>query len=255
MGTRTSHPPGTFSWAELATSDAEAAKSFYASVFGWEYEDNPVGDGQIYSMAARDGETAAALFTSEQPPPHWNCYVTVQSADETAAHAADLGAQVIVEPFDVLDAGRMAVLADPAGAVLSVWEPRASIGATVVNTPGAMTWNDLLTTDPEAAARFYGDLFGWTTQEMPGSGGYRVILNGERSNGGISPLHSETMPGAPPAWIPYFGHEDVDGLLGEIEDLGARVLVGPVQVPAGRFALLADPQGAVFAVMTGDYDD
>ncbi len=255
MGTRTSHPPGTFSWAELATSDAEAAKSFYASVFGWEYEDNPVGDGQIYSMAARDGETAAALFASEQPPPHWNCYVTVQSADETAARAADLGAQVIVEPFDVLDAGRMAALADPAGAVLSVWEPRASIGATVVNTPGAMTWNDLLTTDPEAAARFYGDLFGWTTQEMPGSGGYRVILNGERSNGGISPLHPETMPGAPPAWIPYFGHEDVDGLLGEIEGPGARVLVGPVQVPAGRFAVLADPQGAVFAVMTGDYDD
>jgi predicted enzyme related to lactoylglutathione lyase len=113
-----------------------------------------------------------------------------------------------------------------------------------------MTWNDLLTADPAASAEFYGSVFGWTTEEMPGGGGYRVIRNGERSNGGMFP-----WPDGPPAWVPYFGHEDVDGLIEQIPALGGRLLNGPVQVPAGRFAPFADPQGAVFSVLTGDYDD
>src|SRR3712207_4666628 len=166
MGERTSYPPGTFSWAELATSDADAAKAFYTQLFGWEYEDNPVPDDQVYSMARRDGHHVAALFSSDQPP-HWNCYVTVTSADETAQAAKDNGGAVMAEPFDVREVGRMAVIADPAGAALCLWEPRAHIGATLVNTPGAMTWNDLVTPDPEGAAEFYGKLFGWTTEEIP----------------------------------------------------------------------------------------
>src|SRR5919199_1095135 len=112
MGERTSYEPGTFSWAELATSDAGAAKEFYSRVFGWDYEDNPIGDGQVYSMAERDGRHVAALFGSDQPP-HWNCYVTVESVDDTAARAKELDGKVMAEPFDVLDAGRMAVIADP----------------------------------------------------------------------------------------------------------------------------------------------
>ena len=146
MGERTSYEPGTFSWAELATSDAAAAKSFYTALFGWEYEDNPIDDGQVYSMASRDGRHVAALFSSEQPP-HWNCYVTVESVDEATARAKENGASVIAEPFDVMDVGRMAVIGDPAGAALCLWEPRAHIGAGLVNTPGAMTWNDLVTLD------------------------------------------------------------------------------------------------------------
>src|SRR3954454_18968780 len=127
MGERTSHPPGTFSWSELATSEAGAAKAFYTALFGWEYDERPLGDGQTYSMAQRDGKSVAALFDSEQPP-HWNCYVTVASADEAAARAVEVGAKVIAEPFDVFTAGRMAVIADPAGgAVLSLWEPRENI--------------------------------------------------------------------------------------------------------------------------------
>ena len=249
MGERTSHPPGTFSWAELATSDADSAKSFYSSVFGWEYEDNPIGDGQVYTTASRDGKQAGALFASEQPP-HWNCYVTVASADETSARAGELGGTILSEPFDVFDLGRMAVIADPAGAALCLWEARGHIGASLVNAPGAMIWDDLMSPDPDTAIRFYEQLFGWTTEEMPGSGGYRVIRNGERTNGGVSPA----TPDAPPAWIPYFGHEDVDSLLGEVDGHGGRVLQGPLQLPTGRIAVLADPQGAVFAVWTGDYD-
>jgi predicted enzyme related to lactoylglutathione lyase len=249
MGERTSYPPGTLSWAELATSDADAAKAFYTRLFGWEYEDNPAGEeGQIYSMALRDGHHVAALFKADQPP-HWNCYVTVASADETAAAAKANGGGVMAEPFDVMDVGRMAVITDPTGAALCLWEPRKHIGATLVNTPGAMTWNDLVTPDPEGAAEFYGKLFGWTFEEMPNAEGYRVIDNGGRSNGGVFPQDG------PANWLPYFGHDDVDRLVGEIEELGGTHHMGPAQLPNGRIAVLADPQGAVFAVWTGEYDD
>ena len=254
MGERTSYEPGTFSWAELATSDAGAAKQFYASVFGWEYEDNPIGDGQVYSMALRDGKHVAAVFDSDQPP-HWNCYVTVTSVDEATARAKEQGANVLAEPFDVMDVGRMAVIADPAGAALCLWEARSHIGAALVNTPGAMTWNDLVTPDAEAAERFYGALFGWTAQEIPDAGGYRVIRNGERSNGGIMPLDPQRMGETPPNWMPYFGHEDVERLVEEVGGLGGRVYNGPIRMPQGSIAVLGDPQGAVFAVWTGEYDD
>ena len=255
MGERTSYAPGTFSWAELATSDADAAKAFYTSVFGWEYEDNPIGDGQVYSMARRDGKDVAALFSSDQPP-HWNCYVTVAPAEEAAARAAEHGGRALADPFDVMDVGRMAVVADPTGAALCLWEPRRHIGAALVNAPGAMTWNDLVTPDPDAAASFYGALFGWTTEEMPEAGGYRVIKNGERSNGGIVRLDPERMGAeTPPSWMPYFGHEDVDRLVEEVGGLGGRVFNGPVQMPQGSIAVLGDPQGAVFAVWTGRYED
>ena len=249
MGERTSHPPGTFSWAELATSDAEPAKGFYTELFGWEYDDNPAGDDQVYSMAKRDGQYVAALFSADQPP-HWNCYVTVASADDAAVAAKDAGGTVTAEPFDVMDVGRMAVITDPAGAALCLWEPRAHIGATLVNTPGSLTWNDLVTPDPEAAEQFYGTLFGWTFEEIPGAGGYRTIRNGDRMNGGIMPTQD-----GPPTWLPYFGHEDVDRLTGEIEGLGGRLHNGPVQMPQGSIAVLGDPQGAVFAVWTGEYQD
>ena len=251
MGERTSYAPGTFSWAELVTSDADAAKGFYTSVFGWDYRDNPIGEGMVYSTALRDGKDVGALFASDQPP-HWNCYVTVESADASAARAAELGATVVAEPFDIFDVGRSAVIADPLGATLFLWEARASIGATLVNAPGAMAWNDLLTPDPAQSARFYSELFGWTTVEVPGGHGYRVISNGARSNGGMMTLE----PGAgPPSWIPYFGHEDVERLVGEAPGLGGAVVVGPIPVPSGKFALFTDPQGATFAALTGDYDD
>jgi predicted enzyme related to lactoylglutathione lyase len=249
MGERTSYAPGTFSWAELATSDAEAAKAFYTAVLGWDYEDTPIGEGQVYSMARRDGKRVAALFASDQPP-HWNCYVTVASADEDTPRASELGGRVVQEPFDVLDVGRMSVVADPPGALLCLWEARTTIGAELVNAPGAMTWNVLVTPDPEAAARFYGDLLGWTVTEIPEAGGYRVIRNGERSNGGILP-HTDS----PPAWMPYFGHEDVERVAGEVEGLGGRLLNGPMQMPQGTIAILADPQGAGFALWSGSYED
>jgi uncharacterized protein len=155
-----------------------------------------------------------------------------------------------------MESGRMAVIADPTGAALCLWEPRSHIGAALVNAPGAMTWNDLVTPDPDAAASFYGALFGWTFEDIPDAGGYRVIRNGERSNGGVMPLDPERMgPETPPSWMPYFGHEDVDRLVGDIDGLGGRVFNGPMRMPQGAVAILGDPQGAVFAVWTGQYED
>jgi uncharacterized protein len=254
MGERTSYTPGTFSWADLVTSDADGAKAFYTAIFGWEYDDLPVGEGQVYSMAKRDGKVVGALGSGDQPP-HWNTYVSVEDVDASTARAKELGANVIMEAFDVMDAGRMSVIADPTGGMLSLWQAGRTHGAELVNTPGAMTWNDLVTPDPDAAARFYGELFGWTTMDIPDAGGYRVIRNGERSNGGIMPTEPGGDDAPRPAWMPYFGHEDVQRLIDEVDGLGGRLLNGPVHMPQGTIAILADPQGAVFALWSGEYED
>jgi predicted enzyme related to lactoylglutathione lyase len=255
MGVRESHPPGTISWADLATSDLEAAKGFYTELFGWQFEDMPAGEGIVYSMARVDGHYVGAASQMQDQPPHWNVYVTVESADDSAARAKELGATVIAEPFDVFDAGRMAVIQDPTGAFICPWEPRRHIGAELVNAPGALTWADLVTPDVEAAERFYGDWLGWTTEEMPGAEGYRVIKNGDRSNGGMLPIRPDMGPDAPPNWMPYFGVDDLDAARALADDRGGRTLMGPMSVPMGSFAVMADPQGAVFAIWQGTFED
>jgi uncharacterized protein len=250
MGDRTSHPPGTFSWAELVTTDADSAKAFYTALLGWDYDDQPVGDDAVYSMAARDGKQVAALYTDAGQPPHWNSYVTVVSVDETTAKAKAAGGSEVHEPVDVMDVGRMAFIADPAGATIFLWEPRRHIGAQLVNAPGAMNWNDLITPDPDGAARFYGDVFGWVFEEVPDTDGYRVIKNGDRENGGVFPRED-----AAPVWIPYFGHEDVKRAIAEVPGLGGQVLDGPIAMWEGWIGVFSDPQGAPFALWTGHYDD
>ena len=254
MGKRTEHAPGTFSWLDLTTSDAAAAKAFYGRLFGWEFEDNEIPGGGTYTMRKVDGDHVCAIPSStDQAPPHWNSYVTVASADESAAKAKDLGANLIEEPFDVMDAGRMALLQDPTGAALCIWEPRRVIGAERVNEPGCLTWNELHTTDVDAAASFCRDLFGWTTEAMDTGGGpaYHVIRNGDRSNGGITP----TQEGEPPNWIPYFAVESLDRAMSAASEGGGATLGGPIPMPAGRIAILRDPQGAVFALWEGQLED
>jgi predicted enzyme related to lactoylglutathione lyase len=253
MGDRETYAPGTFSWAELVTSDADAAKAFYRDLFGWDYDEQPAGPDATYTMVTRQGREVAGLFADPSQPPHWNSYVTVERADDAAERAASLGATVVAPPFDVMDAGRMAVVQDPSGAFLCIWEAGRHPGARLVNTPGSLTWNDLTTRDAEAAKRFYGSWLGWEIEELPAAGGYSVIRNGGRSNGGMLPWRSE-MGDVPSSWTPYFGIEDLDAALARIPELGGRVLNGPAQMPAGSIAIVADPQGAVFALWSGDYD-
>ena len=252
MGKRSEHAPGTFSWVDLSTSDAAAAKGFYGELFGWDFDDFEVPGGGVYTMCRLDGAAVCAI--NEQPvTPKWNNYVTVASADDAVARARELGANVIEEAFDVMDVGRMGLIADPAGAPLCLWEARSNIGAEVVNVPGALTWNELHTPDVDAAASFYGELFGWELEEMDTGGGpaYSVIRNGERSNGGVMASQSSE----PPAWIPYFATDDLAGVIEKVQAGGGKVLAGPIPMPAGRIAMFADPQGALFSAWEGQLDD
>jgi predicted enzyme related to lactoylglutathione lyase len=262
MGDRSSYPPGTFSWVDLATTDPADAKRFYGGLFGWGFNDVPTGNG-FYSMAQLGGRDAAAIG-EQQPdernqgiPPHWNSYVTVADADATAENAGALGGNVIVPAFDVLDVGRMSVVADPTGAVFSIWQPKTNIGAGVVNEPGALTWNELGTTDVEKAKAFYHELFDWSYEDM-GGGAYTVIRVGQRTNGGIRP-QTEQEKGVPPNWLPYFAVASCDESAAGAGELGGNVLVPPMDVPVSdgqsRFAVIADPQGAVFALFAGPLDD
>ena len=261
MGERTKYTPGTFSWVDLTTTDQEAAKSFYAGLFGWEADDRPAGNGVIYSMQQIGGKSVAAI--SPQPkqqremglPPLWNSYITVDSADDAAGKAGDLGATVHAPPFDVMDVGRMAVIADPQGAFFMVWEPRSTIGAELVNVPGALCWNELYTSDLDAAKDFYGGVFGWEWNQFEQSPDpYFVIMNQGRSNGGVR-KQSPQESGIPPHWIVYFTVENVDEAAGAVESSGGRTLAPAMDLGPGRIAVMADPQGAAFALFQGDVED
>jgi uncharacterized protein len=259
MGERTKYTPGTFSWADVTTTDQDAAKSFYSGLFGWEATDNPVGDGVVYSMMSLGGKDVAAI--SPQPeqqrdagaPPVWNSYITVESADDALDRAKQLGATVHAPAFDVLDSGRMGVVQDPQGAFFLVWEPKNHIGAGLVNAPGALSWNELATTDMDASAEFYGELFGWTAAPFEGSDlPYLVIRNKDgRSNGGIRP-RTETEPSY---WLVYLGSDDLDTDLAKATELGANKLTEPMDIGVGNLAVVQDPQGAVFALYAGEFED
>jgi predicted enzyme related to lactoylglutathione lyase len=261
MGERTSYVPGTFSWVDLGTTDAEAAKGFYSALFGWEAEDMPAGEDATYTMARIGGKWVAALYglSAEQRErgqhPAWLSYVTVDDADAAAGTARELGGTVVSDAFDVLDSGRMALFRDPQGAFFAVWQPRQHIGAQRVNEPGTLTWNELATTDVDAAKQFYAGLFGWGSQQLDTGGGppYVIVDVAGRTNGSITTLRQE---GVPPHWLVYFVSADVDASAARIGELGGRVMVPPMDIPNGsRIAVAADPQGAVFALFQGEVDD
>ncbi len=258
MPDRDSHPAGAFSYAELATSDLDAAQAFYSSLFGWTFDLSPLPMGGEYAMAKLRGRTAAAAFLppDDQGPPHWNAYVTVASADETAERAAALGATVVAPPFDVMQSGRMTVVEDPSGAFVNFWEAHADIGAQVVNEHGALTWNELATRDAGAAEPFYRDLLGWefTPIEQAPFPMWTITLGG-RGNGHMRVMGPETPGDVPPHWLTYFAVDDVGAAVSAAEAGGGRVVAPPMTVPAGSFAVLADPQAAVFGIFAGQYDD
>ena len=255
MATITQHAPGTFCWPELATSDQPGAKEFYTRLFGWGSDDSPIGEGQVYTMLKLGDRQVGALFQmgKEQAgmPPHWSSYVAVTSADEAAAKAAGLGAKVVMAPFDVMDHGRMAVFQDPQGAMVAVWQAKKHFGAGVLGEPGALTWTELLTTDPGAATRFYSGLFGWTTETKPmGPMTYTVFKRGEKDAGGMMEIVPQMGP-MPPNWLNYFAVADCDQSVAKAIMLGGEVAIPPMDVPGvGRFAILNDPQGASFGIVT-----
>lgn len=255
MGERTSHAPGTFSSVDLATSDADAAKAFYGELFGWQPEDM-AGAGGTYTILRLDGKHVAGCFGlgDQGQPSHWNSYVTVEDADAGVSTAVELGGSMLMEAQDVEEIGRMAVIADPSGAAVALWEPRGVIGAELVNVPGALCWNDLATTDVDGAMTFYGRLFGWTFEEVPLRQIRYRIRNGQSENGSLY-LQPEEERATPPSWLVYFATADLDAANAKLSELGGRVIVQPLEVPAGgRVSVATDPQGAAFGLSDGPLD-
>jgi predicted enzyme related to lactoylglutathione lyase len=261
MGERTSYPPGTFCWTELSTSDAEGAKAFYGSLFGWESRDVPVGDEGTYVLMLLGGLQVSGVAQTDQAPPAWLSFVSVEDADSATARAAELGATVLMDPFDVEQHGRMSMITDPTGAVLALWQPGTHVGAGLVNDPGCLCLNQLNTSDPEEAQRFYGALFGWRftpvgTEEQAYWGIGNPTDGGDALNGGMMPLPPGTP--APSHWLCYFTAGltagDLDAAVGHIREAGGTVLFGPMPIPSGRIAGATDPQGAAFALFEGRVD-
>jgi len=237
------------------TSDQNAAKTFYGGLFGWAPQDMPMGPDQTYTIFRLDGRDAAAAFgmgaeeRERRIPTHWHLYVAAEDADGAAAKAVELGGKVLEGPFDIPDAGRMAVIQDPTGAVISVFQPKRHSGLAITGEANTFCWADLMTPDAARAKQFYSGLFGWDL--MPGEkdpSGYLHIKNGEQFIGGIPPVREQTR-NAPPHWLVYFWVEDVDASTKKAQELGARVYAPPMTIEGvGRMAVVADPQGAVFAL-------
>ena len=247
----TEHAAGNFCWAELNTNDAAGAKAFYTSLFGWTFDDNPMGPDMVYTMLFKEGGSVAALYQEQgsQMPPHWGAYISSSDADATAAKANQAGGTVMMEPFDVMTFGRMCVLQDPTGAVLSVWQPKDHIGYQIVDEPGAVCWNELNTRGGDRARPFYEAVFGWKSKESSMGGGYVEFENNGKTVAGLMEITPEMGDHIPPHWLTYFQVANTDASADKAMALGGQVLFGPENIPdMGRFAVVQDPQGAVFGI-------
>ena len=252
MPVRTSYAQGTPNWVDLQTTDQAAAKAFYGSLFGWSYDDQPMPPNGVYSMA-KLGEGYVAAIAPQSPelaaagaPPVWNTYLAVDSADDAVSKVEAAGGQVAMAPFDVMDAGRMAFVMDPSGAAVAFWQAGQHIGASLVNEPGTVMWNELITTDPSAVA-FYEQVLGLTTSVMDmGTGEYTIFEAAGQQVGGSTPPQ---MPGTPNHWHVYFAVADADAFVTKVTELGGSILVEPFDTPVGRMAVLRDPQGATFSII------
>ena len=253
MPEMTKYEPGTPSWVDLGTPDPNDASRFYSGLFGWSITEGPPEAGG-YRMCLLDGKPVAGLGPqmNTDMPPWWTTYISVADADETAAAIKADGGSVMMDPFDVLDVGRMAVAADPAGAVFSIWQPRLHAGAGIVNEPNTMCWNELTTREPQHSIEFYGAVFGWTDKLLPMPGvDYTEFHIGDRGVAGMMPMEGDAWPAEiPNHWMVYFAVDNCDAAATLVEELGGKVVVPPTDVPPGRFAVLNDPQGAVFSVIT-----
>jgi predicted enzyme related to lactoylglutathione lyase len=248
----TSYTQGTPNWVDLQTSDQDAAKAFYAGLFGWTYDDQPMPQGPVYSMA-KMGEEHVAAIAPQSPemaaagaPPMWNTYLAVDSVDDTVAKVEAAGGQIAMGPFDVMEAGRMSFVLDPGGAAVAFWQARQHIGATLVNEPGTVIWNELVTTDPAVTA-FYEQVLGVTVTTMSmGAGDYTLFEAAGRQVGGCT---APQLPGTPNHWHVYFAVADADASVAKVAELGGSIVAEPFDTEVGRIAVVRDPQGATFSLI------
>ena len=268
MSERDGYEHGVPCWVDTWQADAEAAVRFYRGIFGWDAEDTMPADvdGQHFMCSVRGHDVAAIASRPSASPPvtAWNTYVWVDDAAATAAKASEAGGTVVMAPFDSLDGGRIAVIADPAGAVIGVWQPGAHRGAQLVNEPGAWSMSSLNTRDPEGASAFYGALFGWRTESMDvGDGGFAMfrlpgLVGGEPQQpvprdlvATMAPMPEDRFPADVPAhWSIDFWVSDSEATAELVGELGGKVVAPPYDIPGVpmRQAVVADPEGATFSV-------
>ena len=252
-----SYAPGTFCWMELATPDVGASKSFYSQLLGWNWTDAPMSETMVYTMLQKNDRFVGGLFQIQQDMlaqgvnPHWVCNISTDDVEAVTARVREAGGNVISEPFDVFDAGRASVVADPTGATFGIWQKVEHIGARLIQEPGSLGWNELYTTDTEAANALYAGVFGWdraTHQVGPEAEDYHEFTLGEMHVAGmiqIKPSWGEV----PSNWGSYFCVEDIEASFQKAHDLGAQVVVPLMKEADLRFCYLHDPQGVYFGLM------
>ncbi len=244
------HPPGTPTWVDLSTTDVDAGRAFYQKLFGWTNDDPAAPEYGGYSMFRMDGKLVGGSGpVMDGGHPNWTTYVRTADAAETAQKVRDAGGEVAVEPMQIMTSGTMAIFKDPTGAYFGVWQNADHTGAELFNAPGALTWNELGTRDVEAAKRFYGAVFGWTAKA---DNNYVQWQLGDKTVAGCDDMNARQMPESIPAhWLVYFAVTSADESTEKVKELGGTVNMPPMDIPGmGRFAVVADPQGAVFAVFS-----
>lgn len=257
MPHRDSYEPGTPSWVDLISPDVDASKAFYTGLFGWEAEDQLDDEGtRTYVMFRIEGRDVAGAGGQapgmEGAPAMWNSYVATDDADATAKKAEAAGGRILMEPMDVMDAGRMAMIADPAGAMISIWQAGTHRGAGTVNEHNTLSWNELVTRQKDDVRDFYATTFGWelVDQDMGPSGVYTEAKIGGNSVAGLMDAPPGLPDDVPDHWGIYFRVPDVDAALDKVRELGGQVVMEPMVVDGvGRFATVMDPLGAAFSVM------
>jgi uncharacterized protein len=254
MSERTSYTPGTPCWVDLGTPDVDAAARFYGDLFGWETPERPdSAEMGGYRRARKDGKDVAGMvpLMQEGEPPAWSTYVSVSDADAIGRAIQENGGTMVAEPMAVSSFGRLALFTDTEGALFGIWEPADFDGAELVNEPGSFSWNELETRDPAAAKRFYGAVFGWEFEEedAPGGMAYNVATVDGARVAGLADVTGRAPDEVPAHWMTYFSVEDADATVEKVKAGGGSVSFGPVDIPVGRFAMVADPWGAAFAVV------
>jgi predicted enzyme related to lactoylglutathione lyase len=246
--------PGVPCWVDLATPDLKGARAFYSALFGWIPVASPEPEAGGYTNFHLDGQAVAGVgpVMGEGQPPAWTTYVATDDVDDTANLVEKAGGRVLMAPMDVMEYGRLAILTDPTGAAFGAWQAGTHKGAELFNVPGSLTWNELATRDPEGAKTFYGEVFGWEAEESAmGPDTYITWKLGDRTVGGMIPMFGEEWPpDLPPHWMLYFAVADTDTTVAKATELGGTVSVPPTDLPVGRFAVLGDPQGAFFSIIT-----
>lgn len=249
-----SYTPGTPCWIDMGSPDMEASKSFYGALFGWDAVVSPEPEAGGYTQFTLRGRSVAGLGPQMNPgmPPWWTTYIAVADADKTIADVQAAGGSVLMPVMQVMDVGRMAIFTDPAGAVCSVWEAGTHIGCGIVNEHGTLCWNELTVRDAEPAISFYGEVFGWTARTSDTAGGmpYTEFQVDGRAVAGLMRMNEMWPEDIPAHWMVYFAVDDCDAAAAKISELGGSVSVPPTDIDPGRFAVVGDPQGAMFSLLT-----